>query len=97
MKRRDFINISLKGSIVNFVIRKIRKMVPSYSLPGSISLKNILKENSGKKGTSVSINNNDTAFLQYTGGTTGVSKGAELTHGNICANVYKWNLGLEKI
>ena len=77
----------LKGSIVNFVIRKIKKMVPSYSLPGSISLKNILKENSGKKGTSVSINNNDTAFLQYTGGTTGVSKGAELTHRNICANV----------
>ena len=77
----------LKGSIVNFVIRKIKKMVPSYSLPGSISLKNILKENSGKKGTSVSINNDDTAFLQYTGGTTGVSKGAELTHGNICANV----------
>lgn len=77
----------LKGSIVNFVIRKIKKMVPSYSLPGSISLKNILKENSGKKGTSVSINNKDTAFLQYTGGTTGVSKGAELTHGNICANV----------
>ena len=77
----------LKGSIVNFVIRKIKKMVPSYSIPGSISLKNILKENSGKKGTSVSINNDDTAFLQYTGGTTGVSKGAELTHGNICANV----------
>ena len=77
----------LKGTIVNFVIRKIKKMVPSYSLPGSISLKNILKENSGKKGTSVSINNDDTAFLQYTGGTTGVSKGAELTHGNICANV----------
>ena len=77
----------LKGTIVNFVIRKIKKMVPSYSLPGSISLKNILKENSGKKGTSVSINNKDTAFLQYTGGTTGVSKGAELTHGNICANV----------
>ena len=77
----------LKGSIVNFVIRKIKKMVPSYSLSGSISLKNILKENSGKKGTSVSINNDDTAFLQYTGGTTGVSKGAELTHGNICANV----------
>ena len=77
----------LKGSIVNFVIRKVKKMVPSYSLPGSISLKNILKENSGKKGTSVSINNKDTAFLQYTGGTTGVSKGAELTHGNICANV----------
>jgi long-chain acyl-CoA synthetase len=77
----------LKGSVVNFVVRKVKKMVPSYSLPGSISLKNILKENSGKKGDFVNINNSDTAFLQYTGGTTGVSKGAELTHANICANV----------
>ncbi len=76
-----------KGNLINFVIRNFKKMVPSYSLPGSIPLKNILKENSGKKGTSITINNNDTAFLQYTGGTTGVSKGAELTHGNICANV----------
>ena len=63
-------------------------MVPAYSLyQENIPLKKILKENKGKKGTSVSINNEDTAFLQYTGGTTGVSKGAELTHGNICANV----------
>ena len=45
-------------------------MVPSYSLPGSIPLKNILKENSGKKRKYVSINNDDTAFQQYTGGTT---------------------------
>ena len=77
----------LKGSIVNFVIRKIKKMVPKYSLPNSLSLKNILADCKGKKGDNVELTLDDTAFLQYTGGTTGVSKGAELTHGNICANV----------
>jgi long-chain acyl-CoA synthetase len=77
----------VKGSIVNFVIRKIKKMVPAFSLPGSIALKGILKESLGNKGEKVELNKEDTAFLQYTGGTTGVSKGAELTHGNICANV----------
>lgn len=77
----------LKGGLVNFVVRNVKKMVPAYSLPGNISLKKILKENKGKKGELVVINAEDTAFLQYTGGTTGVSKGAELTHGNICANV----------
>ena len=77
----------LKGSIVNFVIRKIKKMVPKYSLPNSLSLKNILADCKGKKGNNVELTLDDTAFLQYTGGTTGVSKGAELTHGNICANV----------
>ena len=77
----------LKGGIVNFVIRKIKKMVPKYSLPNSLSLKNILADCKGKKGNNVELTLDDTAFLQYTGGTTGVSKGAELTHGNICANV----------
>ena len=78
---------TLIGGLVNFVIRNVKKMVPAYSLPGNISLKKILKENKGKKGEPVVINAEDTAFLQYTGGTTGVSKGAELTHENICANV----------
>jgi long-chain acyl-CoA synthetase len=83
----------LKGSIVNFVIRNIKKdaegnkMVPAFSLPSAIPLKKILKQNVNKKGAKVSLEKSDTAFLQYTGGTTGVSKGAELTHGNICANV----------
>jgi len=77
----------LKGTIVNFVIRKIKKMVPAYKLEGSIPLKSIIKESLGKKGDPVNLTKDDTAFLQYTGGTTGVSKGAELTHGNICANV----------
>ena len=83
----------LKGGIVNFVIRNIKKdaegnpMVPKFNLPNSKNLKQILKESAGKKGTIVELGKDDTAFLQYTGGTTGVSKGAELTHGNICANV----------
>jgi long-chain acyl-CoA synthetase len=77
----------LKGSIVNLVVRKIKKMVPKYSLPSEIKLKSILKEGLGKKTNSIQLTKDDTAFLQYTGGTTGVSKGAELTHGNVCANV----------
>ena len=77
----------LKGTIVNFVIRKVKKMVPPFHLEGSIALKGIFKESLGKKGAHIPLTKNDTAFLQYTGGTTGVSKGAELTHGNICANV----------
>ena len=76
-----------KGGLTNFVVRNVKKMVPAFSIPGSLNLKKILKDNSGKKGKNIEIKNTDTAFLQYTGGTTGLSKGAELTHRNICANV----------
>ena len=70
----------LKGGIVNFVIRKIKKdadgnpMVPKFNLPNSKNLKQILKESAGKKGAQVDLGKDDSAFLQYTGGTTGVSK-----------------------
>ena len=77
----------LKGGLTNFVIRNVKKMVPAFSIPGSLNLKKILKDNTGKRGEDIEIKNTDTAFLQYTGGTTGLSKGAELTHRNICANV----------
>ena len=60
-------------------------MVPKFNLPNSKSKTN--SQRISWKGTPVELGKDDTAFLQYTGGTTGVSKGAELTHGNICANV----------
>jgi long-chain acyl-CoA synthetase len=78
---------TVKGAITNFVVRYIKKMVPAYSIGHEIPLKKILGEHKAKKGTQVNITSNDLAFLQYTGGTTGVSKGASLSHGNLCANV----------
>jgi len=77
----------LKGGITNFVVRKIKKMVPPFNLPNAIPFKQCLAEGKGKVPTKVSLTQEDLAFLQYTGGTTGVSKGAMLTHGNLCANV----------
>lgn len=76
-----------KGGITNFVVRKIKKMVPAYSLPKAIPFKQCLKDGQGKKPEPVEIKWDDVAFLQYTGGTTGLSKGAMLTHGNLCSNV----------
>ncbi len=77
----------IKGGIVNFVVKNIKKMVPPFSIPGSKKFTDCMKLGKGKKPVPVELQQSDTAFLQYTGGTTGVSKGAELTHGNICANV----------
>ncbi|MFT5723571.1 MAG: long-chain acyl-CoA synthetase [Bacteroidia bacterium] len=77
----------LKGGITNFVVRKIKKMVPSFSLPNAIPFKSCLAAGKGKTPQPVALTQKDLAFLQYTGGTTGVSKGAMLSHGNLCANV----------
>lgn len=77
----------LKGIIVNFVVKYVKKMVPNYSLPTAVSFKSALSQGSKFTHRSEEITRNDAAFLQYTGGTTGVSKGAELTHGNIVANM----------
>jgi long-chain acyl-CoA synthetase len=76
-----------KGVIVNFAVRRIKKMVPTYSLPGHVRFNDALEE--GARGTlrPVTVGPQDVAFLQYTGGTTGVSKGATLTHRNLVANV----------
>lgn len=76
-----------KSAIVNFVVKKIKKMVPSFSLPKAVTFKRALALGSQSQFKKVEINNQNTAFLQYTGGTTGVSKGAILTHGNIVANM----------
>jgi long-chain acyl-CoA synthetase len=76
-----------KGMIVNTVVRKVKKAVPAFSLPGSTSFKSALSAGKGLNFTKPSIGPNDVAFLQYTGGTTGVSKGATLLHRNIVANL----------
>ncbi len=73
----------LKGPIVNFVVKNIKKMVPPYELPGALSFKDVLKKGSVLPLQAPEISNDDVAVLQYTGGTTGVSKGAKLSHGNL--------------
>ena len=76
-----------KGTLMNFVLRKIKKMVPEYRIPGAIPFQTTLKEGAAHTFSPVTLTREDTALLQYTGGTTGVAKGAILSHGNICANM----------
>jgi long-chain acyl-CoA synthetase len=77
----------LKGAIVNFVVRRVKKMVPAWSLPGHVRFGAALRAGQGMSLKPVKVVLSDVAFLQYTGGTTGVSKGATLLHSNILANV----------
>ena len=79
--------LGLKGNIVNFVLRHVKKVVPAYSLPGQVRFNAAVSAGRGMRLQPVEIVAKDVAFLQYTGGTTGVSKGATLTHSNILANM----------
>jgi long-chain acyl-CoA synthetase len=79
--------LGLKGVIVNLVVRRVKKMVPAYSLPGATSFNDAIATGRGIKFNKPKMAPDDVAFLQYTGGTTGVSKGATLLHRNIIANV----------
>ena len=84
----------IKGAIVNFVVRAIKKMVPAFSLPGAVRFNEALAKGRSASFTAPAIKPDDMALLQYTGGTTGVSKGAVLLHRNIIANVLQseaWN------
>ena len=76
-----------KGAIVNFVLRHVKKMVPDYEIAGAVRFRNALVIGQLKTLPAVQISQDDIAFLQYTGGTTGVSKGAMLTHRNLVANM----------
>ena len=84
-----------KSAIVNFVVRHRRKQVQPWNIPGALDFKDALVAGRQHKLTPVVLGHSDIAFLQYTGGTTGVSKGAMLTHGNIVANVVQAHAYIE--
>lgn len=79
--------LGLKGAVVNLVSRYVKKAVPAFSLPTSIRLAEVLKAGRSRPPAPAGIDGEDVAFLQYTGGTTGIAKGATLTHRNVVANV----------
>jgi long-chain acyl-CoA synthetase len=79
--------LGFKGVIVNLVVRRVKKMVPAWSLPGAVSFNDAISAGRGMTFNKPKLSPGDVAFLQYTGGTTGVSKGATLLHRNIVANV----------
>ena len=84
----------LKGALVNYVVRKVKKLVPPYALPSAVRFNAALAQGSRTTFTPVPVQPDDVAVLQYTGGTTGVSKGAVLLHRNVIANVLQseaWN------
>jgi long-chain acyl-CoA synthetase len=77
---------TLKGALVNLVVRRVKKMVPPYALPDATSFNDVLAQSRGLTLAQTGIGPDDVAFLQYTGGTTGISKGAALSHRNVVAN-----------
>jgi long-chain acyl-CoA synthetase len=86
--------LGLKGHLVNFVVRKVKKLVPEWSLPGHVSFKAALSAGGGKQLKPADTQASDVAFLQYTGGTTGVSKGATLLNSNVLSNAAQNDLWL---
>lgn len=77
----------LKGELVSFVVKRVKKMVPAWNIPGHVAFKQVMARGQRHNLEPVKVTQGDIAFLQYTGGTTGVSKGAVLTHRNIIANL----------
>jgi long-chain acyl-CoA synthetase len=76
-----------KSAIVDFVVRRVRKQVPAWNIAGAVNFSAVLAAGRNEAFEDIDVSHEDIAFLQYTGGTTGVAKGAVLTHGNICANL----------
>ncbi|MND37347.1 Long-chain-fatty-acid--CoA ligase [compost metagenome] len=88
---------SLKGWLVNTLVKKVKKMVPDFHLPQAVSFKEALKRGQGHALKPVRVGLEDIAVLQYTGGTTGVAKGAMLTHGNLVANMQQVDACLSQL
>ncbi len=86
-----------KGPIVNFVVKHIKKMVPDWRIPDAVTFKSVLAEGAKLHLNPVEVSRSDIAFLQYTGGTTGVPKGAMLTHGNLLANLEQAHAWLKDV
>jgi long-chain acyl-CoA synthetase len=76
-----------KGAVMNFVLRHVKKMVPAFDIPGAVRMRDALERGAKLPMPDVAIDPQDIAFLQYTGGTTGIAKGAMLTHRNLVANM----------
>ena len=81
-----------KRNLVNFVVKYVKKLVPKYKLPNAVTFREVLSIGKFRQYVRPQVDREDLAFLQYTGGTTGVAKGAMLTHGNIITNIFqaKW-------
>ncbi|HTV77735.1 MAG TPA: AMP-binding protein [Steroidobacteraceae bacterium] len=84
-----------KSALVDFVVRKVRRQVPAWRIPGSVRFSAVLATGRDQAFRDQELGHEDIAFLQYTGGTTGVAKGAVLTHGNICANLLQASAWIE--
>ncbi|RLP28322.1 long-chain-fatty-acid--CoA ligase [Mesorhizobium sp. YM1C-6-2] len=87
--------LGLKGLLVNLVVRRVKKLVPAWSLPGHVAFNAALKDGAARQLSPVPVDAEAVAFLQYTGGTTGISKGATLTHRNVLANVEQLSVWVE--
>jgi long-chain acyl-CoA synthetase len=87
----------LKKLVTNFAVKHVKKMVPAYDLPNAVRFLKALKQGKSQKYQRPEVTGEDLAFLQYTGGTTGLSKGAMLTHRNIVANLEQTSIILENI
>jgi long-chain acyl-CoA synthetase len=89
--------LGFKGSVISFLLKHVKKMVPEYNLPGAVSFKGALAIGHRHELKPVDVGHDDIAFLQYTGGTTGVSKGAMLLHRNIIANMQQAHAWLKPL